>query len=198
MKSNIHYILLIAMFFSLFYSCKPTTKLTKIDESSLEKEQTLDFPVDIMGFWTGELEIYTVEGVVQKVPMALDIFEIGESDVWAWHIIYNPGKNEDKRKYLLMEINKETGHYQIDEDNGIILDAYLMGNRLISSFSVSGSTLQTINTFFEDQMVFEVIAGPQKAINTSGNMKVEDKEIPSVDSYQISGYQRAHLKRKRG
>ena len=47
-------------------------------------------------------------------------------------------------------------------------------------------------------MVFEVIAGPQKSINTSGNMKVEENEIPPVDSYQLSTYQRAILSKKRG
>ena len=198
MKSNIHFILLNLVIFSAFYSCKPTKNLTKIDEAKLSENMELSFPEDAVGYWLGEISIFQDTGLVQKVPMALDIFEIGETGVWAWHIIYNPGKNEDKRKYLLIEVNKEKGHYQIDEDNGIILDAYLLNNKLISSFSVSNSTLQTINTFLDSQMVFEVIAGPQKSINTSGNMKVEENEIPPVDSYQLSTYQRAILSKKRG
>ncbi len=198
MKSNIQLFLLIAILFSLFCGCDSTSKLSKIDEVKLEQESTFEFPYNAIGYWEGSLEIFQDTGMVQKVPMALDIFEIGESNILAWHIIYNPGKMEDKRKYLLMEIDKERGHYQIDEDNGIILDAYFLDNKLISSFSVSNSTLQTINTFFENQMVFEVIAGPQESINTTGNMKVEEEVVPPVDSYKISTYQRAVLKRRRG
>lgn len=198
MKSNIHFILINLVIFSAFYSCNPTKELTKADEANLSEKTEISFPESAVGYWEGEISIFQEKGLAQKVPMALDIFEIGESKVWAWHIIYNPGKEEDKRKYLLIEVDKEKGHYQIDEDNGIVLDAYLLDNKLISSFSVSNSTLQTINTFFEDQMVFEVIAGPQKSINTTGNMKVVEEEIPAVDSYKVSTYQRASLNKKRG
>ncbi len=186
------------MIFSLIYSCGTTSEVSKIDEANLSIQTELEFPENALGYWVGEIGIFQDTGLVQTLPMALDIFEIGESGVWAWHIIYNPGKDQDKRSYLLIEVDKERGHYQIDEDNGIILDAYVLDNKLISSFSVSNSTLQTINTFLEDQMVFEVILCPQEAINTTGNMRVEDNQIPPVDSYKVSTYQRAVLKRKRG
>ncbi len=198
MKSNIQFILLFFTLFSLICACTPTSKLSKADETTLAKQNVLSFPEIAVGYWEGNIEIYQDTGMIQSVPMALDIFDIGEKGVLAWHIIYNPGKTEDKRKYLLMEVNKEKGHYQIDEDNGIILDAFLLDNKLISSFTVSGSTLQTINTFFDEKMVFEVIAGPEQAINTTGNIKVEENEIPPVDSYKVSTYQRATLTRVRG
>lgn len=198
MNSNIRFLFLIALIFSAFVSCNPTSKLSKVEEAQLSSTQDFQFPGNAIGYWEGEIEIFQDTGMVQKVPMALDIFEIGEAKEFAWHIIYNPGKDEDRREYLLIEINKETGHYQIDEDNGIVLDAYLLDNKLISSFSVSNSTLQTINTFFEDNMVFEVIAGPQEAISTTGNMKVEGETIPPVESYKLTTYQRAVLKRVRG
>ncbi len=198
MKSNIHFIFLNLLIFSLFYACGTTSELSKVDEAELSEGFELKFPESAIGYWEGEIFIFQDTGMVQRVPMALDIFEIGESGVWAWHIIYNPGKDEDKRKYLLLEVDKERGMYQIDEDNGIVLDAYLLDKKLISSFSVSNSTLQTVNTFLGDKMVFEVIAGPQEAINTTGNMKVKENEIPPVDSYRVTTYQRATLTKKRG
>ncbi len=198
MNSNIRFIVLIAVIFSAFVSCNSTRKLSKVDEATMAENTEIEFPYNAIGYWEGEISIFQDTGFVQKVPMALDIFEIGEAKEYAWHIIYNPGKEEDRREYLLIEVDKETGHYQIDEDNGIVLDAYLLDNKLISSFSVSNSSLQTINTFFQDDMVFEVIAGPQEAINTTGNMKVEGETVPPVESYKLTTYQRAILKKVRG
>ena len=94
--------------------------------------------------------------------------------------------------------NKERNHYKIDEDNGIILDCFLFENKLISTFDVGGTLLTTMNTFLEDDMVFEVIAGPIEIINTTGDMKVNENVIPPVNSYQTKTYQRAVLKRIRG
>ena len=198
MNSNIRFLVLIALIFSAFVSCNPTSRLSKVDEATMSESTEIEFPYNAIGYWEGEISIFQDTGLVQKVPMALDIFEIGEAKEFAWHIIYNPGKEEDRREYLLIEVDKETGHYRIDEDNGIVLDAYLLDNKLISSFSVSNSTLQTINTFFQDDMVFEVIAGPQEAISTTGNMKVEGETIPPVESYRLTTYQRAILKKVRG
>lgn len=184
------------IFFAL--SCKSRQKTLKIDEVNQSKELELDFPFDLIGYWKGELEIISGNGEKQIIPMAMLIEETADSETFGWQLIYNEGDLEDKRSYLLMTVDKENGHYQVDEDNGIILDAYLFDNKLISTFSVQSSLLTVCYTFLRDDIVFEVYAGPQKPIHSTGNIKVGDVLIPPVDSYMTSNVQRGVMKRIRG
>lgn len=196
---KVQLIYLCITFVLLISSCKSTTPIQKTDEVKISKELILDFPFDALGYWKGEIEIFMDTGRVQKLEMAMLIAESPDPSVYEWKIIYNPDSDkEDRRNYLLLTIDSETGHYQIDEDNGIILDCYLLDNKLISTFEVSGSILTTINTFIGDGMVFEVIMGPSKEINITGDIKVGEHTIPPVKSFKTSTYQRAFLYRKRG
>lgn len=196
----INYLLIIGTISVLFLaiSCKSRQKTLKIDEVEQSKEIELDFPYDLLGYWKGELEIFSRTGNVQKIPMAMLIEETSDESTIGWQLIYNEKEKEDKRSYLLIIVDKESGHFQIDEDNGIILDAYLFKNKLVSSFSVQGSLLTVSYTFLEDDIIFEVIAGPVKPIHSTGNIKVGEASIPPVDSYETTAVQRATLKRIRG
>ena len=196
-KSKIHLIVLIFMVISLISSCTTTSKTKKIDEAKDSREITLDFPKDILGYWKGEIEIFRDTGMVQSLEMSIYIEETLDEDMYIWEITYNPGQEEDKRPYLLIVKNKEKGLYQVDEDNGIILDAFLVDNKLFSTFEVGKSLLTTINTFIGNEMVFEVIAGSAEPINTTGGMNVGEHSIPPVYSFSTVTYQRAILKRIR-
>jgi len=196
--SKIHLFVWIAFVFSLISACTTTSKTKKIDEAKVSKEIDIEFPEDVLGYWKGELEIFRDTGLVQQIPMAILIEETLDNEMYIWEITYNPGKEEDKRPYLLIVKNKERGHYQVDEDNGIILDAFLLDNKLFSTFEVGKSMLTTVNTFIGDEMVFEVIAGSADPINTTGDMKVGEHSIPPVYSFSTATYQRAILKRIRG
>ncbi len=44
-------------------------------------------------------------------------------------------------KYLLLFVDSATGHYQIDEKNSIVLNAFLRGNIFTSRFSVMDNLL---------------------------------------------------------
>lgn len=186
------------LIFLMLLSCKTRQKTIKIDETKDLGKIGLDFPFDALGYWEGILEIYSVDSLVQSVNMSIHIEETSDNQVYSWQITYNPGENEDQRNYLLLIFNKMKGHYKIDEDNGIVLDAFLLNNKLVSDFEVQGTRLKTINTFLGEKMIFEVYAGPIKEINITGDMKVEDNVIPPVKSFNLTTYQRAVLKRIRG
>lgn len=179
-------------------SCKSQQKTLKIDIVNESKNNKIDFPYDIIGFWKGELEIFKADAQVQKIPMSMLIEEANELDTYVWQLIYNEGENEDKRTYALLTYDQVKGHYLIDEDNGIVLDAFLFENKLVSTFSVQESLLTVIYTFLPEDIIFEVFAGPQKAINRTGDIKVGEATIPPVDSYKTAAFQRGTLKRIRG
>ena len=197
-KPKIHLFVFIILVISLISSCTTTSKTKKVDEAKVSKDFYLDFPEDVLGYWEGEIEIFRDTGLVQSLPMGIFIAESLDKGMYVWEITYNPGKDEDKRPYLLIVKDKEKGHYQVDEDNGIILDAYLLDNKLFSTFEVGKSLLTTVNTFIGEEMVFEVIANSAEPINTTGDMKVGKHSIPPVYSFSTATYQRAILKRIRG
>lgn len=64
---------------------------------------------------------------------------------WAYSLDYaindDGNTSGESRPYILRHIS--AGHFILDERNGILLDHYLDGNRLFSSFTVSGNVITT-------------------------------------------------------
>ena len=149
-----------------------------------------------MGEWSGELEIYNSSGLKQTIPMKIKNFKTDIQGVYGWYLIYGSDEEKGTRAYYLKAIDAKAGHFQIDEKNGIFLDSYLIGNRMISTFEVEHSLITSIYTLVEDgSMLFEIIAANTNASNVSGGSVINEEEIPKVHSYISSAYQRANLQK---
>ena len=117
---------------------------------------------------------------------------ITKDSVYKYILTYE-GATNDVREYELHVSDKKQGLFHVDEKNGIILQEKLLGNKLSSIFSVSGSFLQITLELLKDEIVFEVYSWPsQVAKTTVGN---EEDETYTVDSYRLNGYQKAILKK---
>lgn len=150
------------------------------------------FPNDFIGHWQGDLLWYqTGKQKPQKVKMQLIIKPTDTANVYTWQIIYGE-KGEDNRPYLLKPVDIATGHWQVDEQNGIVLDQYLVGNRFTSAFTVQSTTI--VDSYWRDgkALVAEFYSLTAKPVATTGE---GTEESPKVDSYGTKGYQRAVLKR---
>ena len=75
--------------------------------------------------------------------MELHILPIDTSDAWSWTIFYGEDKVKGKRDYQLIPKDVEKGIYQVDEQNSILLDAYLFDGKLFERFEVMGCLLYT-------------------------------------------------------
>ena len=106
-----------------------------------ETRDSIDFPQDWKGKWAGELKIFSNEGLKQSLPMELHILPSDTSDTWSWTIFYGEDKEAGKRDYLLRPVEPEKGIWQVDEQNSILLDAYLFDGKLFERFDVGGSLL---------------------------------------------------------
>jgi hypothetical protein len=108
---------------------------------------------------------------------------------FTWHIIYGM-KAEDSRPYILTITDTAGVHWIIDENNGILLDQYWVGNKFCGAFTVMGNTI--INNYWMEKgkLMVEFFSIGAKPIVTTG--KGTD-ESPSVDSYRIGSYQKAIL-----
>lgn len=156
------------------------------------------FPDSWLGNYKGDLLIYGTDSVRMKVKMHLDIAKAEKDSVYNWTLTYDPKGRNDKRAYQLVVVNKEKGHYKIDEKNSIILDAYLKnGNILTSFFEVNKNYIITTETMQKDgSILFEVISGNASKPNKTGKSIYKGKEMPEVFSYLVNGRQKAILRKQ--
>jgi hypothetical protein len=153
------------------------------------------FPDDWLGIYSGKLEIFSNQGKVQTVPMSITQKSILRDSLYEWSITYGEDTIKGKRDYRLIIKDKSKGHYAIDELNGIILDAYVFDNKLISNFTVMNSQLTSIYTLQDDKMIFEILVNKSTPSSTTGGNEKDGEKIPEVLSYSMTTYQRAELKK---
>ena len=152
------------------------------------------FPDSWLGKYKGDLMIYGVDSVKMKLEMNLDILKTAIDSIYDWTLTYDLNGNKDVRAYSLNVVNKQKGHYRIDERNSIIIDGYLHNNNVFTSFfKVSNSYIIATYTKKEDSLFFEIIAGDGEALTITGNTKQGEEEIPEVISYIVNGRQYAVL-----
>jgi len=186
-------------YFLLFLSFILLNSCQNNSNSSLKNKSAIvyDFPEDWKGHWEGDLEIWSVDSVLQNVRMQL-IIE-GEEKV-SWNIVY--GEDElDNRKYFLRAVNAQAGHYIIDEMDGIELDCYVKGNKLISGFDVQGSFLSITEELTNEGLLYEVVVYDAKNFNYTSQTSTDSLASINPDDlikcYKNVSYQKALLKKKK-
>ena len=164
--------------------------------SAQEMENT--FPQNWQGDWKGTLEIFNGKGKVQSIDMALEIHKIDTSTQgrFTFGLVYG-SKEQDWRPYELVPVAPEKGLWQVDEKNTIIMESYMYGPKLLCWFTVQKSRiLCTYEKTDENTMVFEVISGQESAISSTDGTKTEEEDIPVVETFPFSVFQRAILKKE--
>lgn len=126
---------------------------------------------------------------MQKVTMRLNIQPEAGNSVYSWQLIYGEAAR-DNRPYHLRPVDTAVGHWVIDENDGILLDGYWIGNRFISTFSVQGNTITAVYWLVDKQMHIEMISTKVTASRESGKGTAE---VPNVLSFPVSSYQKAIL-----
>lgn len=155
------------------------------------------FPESWAGNWNGTLEIFNSKGLVQSVPMTIEIHKIDSSKEgrYTFGLIYG-SKAQDWRPYELVPVAPEKGIWKVDEKNSIAMESYLYGPKLLCWFVVQESrVLCTYEKTSDNTMVFEVVSGVEKPVSTTGNTKQGEEDIPEVKTYPCAVFQRAMLKR---
>jgi hypothetical protein len=158
-----------------------------------DTSDSLGLPQEWIGKWAGTLEIYSLQGKQQELPMELHI--LPRDSFYTYSIIYGADKEEGLRDYLLKPVRPEMGWYKIDEQNTIEMDVYLLNGKMYSRFDVMGSLLLSTAEVKEGVMTYEIISGKLEAIRTTGNQTFEGEDIPEVNSFPIQVRQVAYLRR---
>lgn len=148
-------------------------------------QDDLKFPEDYFGIYKGDLHIVSSRGE-QTIQMEFHLQATDSVGNYKYVLVYIADGNRQERHYNL--IDKGEGKYVVDENNGILLDAALIGNTLYSMFEVQGNILTTTETFFEDKMWFEITFSSKEQKKETG---VE--EGVNVYSYPVTTVQKAVL-----
>ena len=122
--------------------------------------------------------------------MELKIHPLDTPRGWTWNIIYHTPDTTDDRPYHLLPKDEAQGQYIIDEKNSIILDAYLIGNTLLSRFEAMETLLTIAYTRQEDYIEVLIFSGKNETTPTGG-----EGEIPNVLNYPVGVLHRALLRR---
>lgn len=163
-------------------------------ELSFAQADEPSFPAKWEGEWTGDLIISTGAGEAQRIPMILRILPL-EGGRHTFTLVYGEDTPENTRPYWLQAVDASKGHYEVDEDNGIILDDFLINGVLYSRFEVMGSLLLTTLEERDGQLIYEIISGPMEPIRTTGDTIIAGEDIPPVKGYGINVQQRAVLRK---
>ncbi|MDC8003136.1 hypothetical protein POV27_03685 [Aureisphaera galaxeae] len=158
----------------------------------VQAQETLQFPNDYLGIYTGTLHIDAERGK-QDIPMEFHLTETDSTGVYNYILVYGAGDKRQERNYTLIEKDPKKGIYAVDENNGIILDDKVIDNRMYALFEVGGNLLTTFITFEKDHMVFEIVFAPKDRKNVT---YAEGEEQTEVISYPITTVQRAVLQKQ--
>lgn len=170
-------------------SIEDTTVVNGIDEWL--KVSNERFPQDWAGIWEGKLRAFSYSGMRFEISMGLNIMPL-DSGRYSFTIIYGEGEERQERPYEIYAVDS-TGHFITDEKNSILLDEYVINNKLFSRFDVSGNLLLISYEKRGEKMLFEVVFGNTTPISTSGGQD----SIPSVNSYPVTTLQRGVLYRQK-
>ena len=174
----------------IWLACNSNNENVREISAQTESTASFDFPEDWIGEYHGLLEIFNGSDKTMEVDMTLNIGANNEEGFYPWKLKYG---EQDERNYGLKKIDTVANHYVIDEFNGIILDAYTMGNHFISHFSVNGSEITSIYKRIENGLEFQIISS--SADTVSHSLAIEGDEEYHVGSFPVKVYQKAILKK---
>lgn len=152
-------------------------------------------PSEMKGTYQGTLFIYKDNMLQQELPMKLQIDHAPVERGISWVTTFGTGEEASERPYSVRTINAETGHFELDEHNGIVLHMQKAGNRYYTYFEVEQSLLEAVYTFEDyNTIIFEIKMYHQEVNYTTGDNNFQGEKIPAVKSYPLQVYQRAVLR----
>ena len=145
------------------------------------------FPQSWLGKWAGDCAAHSAGGRVMNIRMELTVAATAKADEFDWTITYIDGEKRQDRRYALIAVEPDKGRWKIDERNGIVLLATLLGETLVSVFDVQESRLVATYRRAGEAIEFGIVVVPEKPTKTGGD------GVPEVNGFEASAVQRAVL-----
>ncbi len=183
------FLLLLAGFGSVSISQEQETPTVGTAQKSKE------FPFDWIGTWRGQVTGRSSSGNDQRFQMELTVAPTDKPERFQWTIVYDGEQGRSERLYSLVVKDRDQGQFVIDENNGILLDATLIGDTLTEHFVVGGQRIWTSSRMVHSAEGGEIHFELASANDTQANKSGGKDGSPEVLSLRLSSQQRAILKR---
>lgn len=153
-----------------------------------------NIPNDWLGDWYGILEIKNPKGLVASINMEIHMSKTDTINNWKYTLVYDDGKRRDERQYNLIKSDSIPGLYEINENNGIIINEVLIGNKTFQRFEIMDNVIYGITTYEKGKIIWELVSDNENINFQSGK---GDENVPFVTTYFPTNYQRAVLRKKK-
>lgn len=137
-----------------------------------------------IGYWEGDLYIYSKGEIKDTVPSILTITKTDNPDVFIWKTVYKAPDKDIVKDYKMIAQDSIPNMYILDEGDGIELEVYKFGNKLYSVFEVQGNLLTSLYELKDNKLIFEIISGT----------KIDETE--GLTNYSVSFMQKVSYRRK--
>lgn len=148
------------------------------------------FPKNWEGSWEGRVEYTTTLGINMDTYSALHVQSTISDDTVNFTIVYGDDST-DIREYQMIK-GEEDYEWLLDEQNGIEIQSYFIGNQLVNLFEVQGTLIMAVYELKDKEILVQMYA-----FNVSNKFESGKgtKESPTVNSYDITSYSRSILTR---
>lgn len=141
------------------------------------------------GTWAGTLRVRPEAGDPQDLPMALEIRPLADGGGYTFRLTYGSLGKGQVRDYELVPKAGKPGRFEIDEKNGIRLEAKLAGAVLYAPFQVGGSLVLSRYERAGDVLRVEMTAcdagDPTVTKPKGGSVGVKSFPVTSVQTAEL-------------
>lgn len=141
------------------------------------------FPDNLTGTWAGVMRMYKDGKVRDSVNIRFTVKPGTAANTWSWKTDYLSAKMPMTKDYTLRLLNQATQTYELDEGGGVVLNDYLVGNKLYCVFETHEIMLTSTYELRDGALIFEVTSGKKLG------------EQSDVVNYSVQHVQRAILHR---
>lgn len=156
-------------------------------------DQALAFPRSWYGTWEGAAQGWGPDGARERFTMRYELGPTAVPGRHRWCIVYGDGERRDVREYELVDSDAAAGAYLIDEHDGMLLEARLLGGALYTRFDIGGVLLAVRDELVVDgagneAITVEFVTGPDTPARST-------QTEPAARSFPARHVQRARLSR---
>jgi len=142
------------------------------------------FPEKCLGVWNGQMKIYVKGQLRDSVQVRFTAAKTTTKGSYIWKTEYLSPSTPVVKDYVLVVDDLSQGRYLLDEQNGIALKQFVVGNKMQSLFKVQDIYLTASTELVGDTLIFEVTSGK------------ETGETSGVKNYSFNNVQRVVLKKE--
>ncbi len=145
------------------------------------------------GVWVGQLTVHTAKGKSFDRPIELKLLPVKGGQAYSWRMVTGIDNKTTVRDYELIPDPEKPGRFRLDEKNGIVLNAQLMGNALYSYFK-DGDVLITARYELRGESLHVEMASVSMKDPLVSVIKEAQVEI---QSYLLGSVQVGELRKKK-